>query len=328
MVKTNGVDLYISFFSVSITMWGVISILPSLVMAIFLFVLYPLGIKLYVITNDRKKTDLFYSNAKRSIWFSSMTTYTVGEVLPAGVVMSGGFVGYITNSVSQTNRQPENSSTIYLLTTIDKITELLTVEDTMQKKKAIGNACKEVSIIERDGNFNFLYYITRTIFVSTIKTPRPLQKAIVAKIIALFKEKNFASTFVYGPSGTGKTTLGLLTAMETNGCIVTTFNPSEPGDNLQKVVKASAPKSSKPLIVVLDEVDVLIRNIHNNLIQLHKNIPTAVYDKRTFNKFFDDLFLFPNVIIIMTSNVRKDEIDKMDPSYLREKQVDFCAELV
>jgi hypothetical protein len=64
---------------------------------------------------------------------------------------------------------------------------------------------------------------------------------------------------------------------------------------------------------------------------MHADMPTEVYNKTTWNTLLDDINikLYPYVIIILTSNLSKDEIDlKYDPSYIRNKRVNIYHNLL
>jgi hypothetical protein len=76
-----------------------------------------------------------------------------------------------------------------------------------------------------------------------------------------------------------------------------------------------------PLVVVLEEVDILIHNIHKQEVFHNKEIPTAVHNKTTWTSFLDDMFIYRKVILIMTSNTSKKELDQLDDAYLREGRV-------
>lgn len=76
------------------------------------------------------------------------------------------------------------------------------------------------------------------------------------------------------------------------------------------------------MILILEEVDSVITKVHSSTIPLHKHIPVAVSNKSSWNTFFDDIkILYPNMILIMTSNVPPLVIDSLDSSYLREGHV-------
>ena len=69
----------------------------------------------------------------------------------------------------------------------------------------------------------------------------------------------------------------------------------------------------------------MIKNIHKNEIPKHKHYPIPIRDKPTWNSFLDkiDYGLYPNLILIMTSNSKKRDIDSLDTSYLREGRINI-----
>ena len=76
----------------------------------------------------------------------------------------------------------------------------------------------------------------------------------------------------------------------------------------------------EPVIIVIEEVDIMIQKIDKGL-DKNKEIPIEIYNKTTWNNFMDDL-IFYKIILIFTSNTSKQDIDKIDPSYLRQGRID------
>ena len=93
----------------------------------------------------------------------------------------------------------------------------------------------------------------------------------------------------------------------------------EPEEDYGELINSIA--EELPTIIVLEEIDTLIRNIHEGNIERHKNITTLIHNKSTYNTFMDDMILYRNVIIIMTSNEDKSSIDAIDPCYLRSGRI-------
>lgn len=85
----------------------------------------------------------------------------------------------------------------------------------------------------------------------------------------------------------------------------------------------------KPLIILIDEFDILIHNIHHQEhMTKHKWLRTLVYDKESYNSFLSEYaLLFPYVIYIFTMNTSKSTIDKLDTSYLRQGRMDKIYEV-
>jgi hypothetical protein len=65
-----------------------------------------------------------------------------------------------------------------------------------------------------------------------------------------------------------------------NGKLIRQFDPTEPGDTLIRLNRDTEPDEETPIIIMIDEVDIMIRRIIDQKITLHKDIPTLVKDKR------------------------------------------------
>jgi len=82
--------------------------------------------------------------------------------------------------------------------------------------------------------------------------------------------------------------IALIVANALNGSLCKDFTPTDPGDNLANLIQSVEPTESTPLICN-DEAEDTMNRAHNSLIPKHKNIPVAVYDKRSMNKFQEDI---------------------------------------
>ena len=69
--------------------------------------------------------------------------------------------------------------------------------------------------------------------------------------------------------------------------ICDTFNPTDPGDLFSTFYSKVNPSIDKPIIVLMDEIDVLLKKIHNESLIKHKKVPIRVDDKCTWNSFCD-----------------------------------------
>ena len=87
------------------------------------------------------------------------------------------------------------------------------------------------------------------------------------------------------------------------------------------------PTKNNPLVIVLDEIDIMFNNVFNEKIKEHRDTPTQIFNKSTLNRFFDDInlgVLYPHLVILMTSNHSVEFIkEKYDPSYIREGRVNL-----
>lgn len=106
---------------------------------------------------------------------------------------------------------------------------------------------------------------------------------------------------------------------------VDSFNPFEQGDNFTNLYTKVNPSSDKPLVVILEEIDINLSKMHNGIVQINKYIPTQIKNKTDWNGLLDkfDRGLYSNVIIIMTTDKNISYFDKLDPSYLRKERVNL-----
>lgn len=184
-----------------------------------------------------------------------------------------------------------------------------------------------ISYHNRAGSYDYLFYNVREIDID--KTYSTCQKQVADDIIALYKRQNFLTSYIYGKTGTGKTMLAYLIAKQLGCSICDTYNPTDPGDLFANLYSKVSPTANNPIIILLDEIDIHIKNIHEQTVRKHKKVPTQIYDKSTWNSFFDkiDMGLYPFVIILLCSNKTKKELDRLDDSYLRFGRTHISFEL-
>lgn len=180
-----------------------------------------------------------------------------------------------------------------------------------------------MKLYERTGTFGNCWFRKRSL---TCKfEPRQSQEDILESISTWFLVHKNCTAFISGPPGAGKTMLGLLLAHQLQGSYCNSLKPWQPGDSLSELYTESEPTEHCPLIISFDEIDSVISNVHTKKIPQHVNSPTAIADKHGWNKFFDDLGrgMYPNCIVLLTSNANKESIDALDASYLREGRVNL-----
>jgi hypothetical protein len=97
------------------------------------------------------------------------------------------------------------------------------------------------------------------------------------------------------------------------------WKPTDPGDNLSKVYSTVSPHDNKLIVLVLDECDKLIINVLDGNVKPYLYIPIPMMDKSYWNSMLDkvtDLGFYPNLILILTSNISRHEIHEKDASVL------------
>lgn len=294
----------------------------------FPFILCPLiGLQFYVI-NDNKLTKLL----KRMKKLSSLSRNDEAD----GWIVGYPFIGYVYS----TSTQYEDKKELYLFTTIkyfnekNKEIELIGSDEVIPKENPIN-----INIYEKEGSFSYVYYGKR-VFNLDYFEPRIEQTKIINNIIEIFEKKRNCVTILYGEKGTGKSMIPLLLAKELSTRyspdednmikFCDTFKPTDPGDSFVSLYNRTSPNKNSPLIVVLEEFDIIVHDIHHNNIQPHKEFPILIKNKPTWNQFFDrfDRRYFPWTIFIMTTNMHPDYINNMDLSYIREGRVDSIYNVV
>lgn len=187
---------------------------------------------------------------------------------------------------------------------------------------------KGITVWERSGQYTGIKYRARYIDAAN-ETPFPHQASVINELRADFSDsvKHKVVAVMSGDSGCGKSYIALLLAkalLETvdDVHLVDMFDPTTPGDEFAELYGRINPTASAPLIVVLEEVDIIVTQIHK-VIPAHKDMPTPIRTKADWNKFFDhiDRGNFPHVIVLMTTNKCIKYFDDMCPSYMREGRV-------
>jgi hypothetical protein len=260
--------------------------------------------------------------------YSSSSVYEYGKTRPTGVFIGWKCIGYY---VDGTNDDFETQVVIftsdkYFKEVLEKSVvpcETLSLTDSPLQPNIKSMPKSLVEIWNRRGGYSNMYYNSFKVDLSNI-TPIGEQQYVVDDIIQQYKLKERLIVFLHGSTGTGKSTVGILVAKELRGSYCHDFNPTEPGDSFMNFIRDTrrddhdySEGNSGPVVVVIEEIDTLIRTVHNGNTIRHKNVTTSVHNKATFNTFLDDMVFHKRIIVIMTSNTSKEEIDLLDPSYLR-----------
>ena len=294
------ISIFYTFIISSLSIIWTLLIIPFLVC----------GYKFYCITEQNLIT-IICKNIKYSI-------ITNNQNEPSGFFIGKYYIGYLHKS-----NKDEEINLLYCLCSTEQFNKLKKKDDIIIKETDIF-----IDIFMRKGNYYHFDYQKRQLNCTNfnIVTNFKNQKNILNQIVNYYKKNNNSVAIITGDPGKGKSALGILVAKELNGSLCKSYNPTNPGDHLENLYNQVNPTINNPLILLIDEFDIILDSIHNNKITLHKNIPTEIYNKTTWNNLFDDinLKLYPNLIIILTSNMNIKIIEeKYDPSYIRKGRVNL-----
>lgn len=278
---------------------------------LFYFIYYFFKIKKYVITGDKEITNSIMKKIMNHIFYTEVF-HINGRNHPAGYFIGKKYYGYI---------EIKDGPTITIYTKEETYNQLMEQEEVEKEKEIIEYnpiIKNKLNVFIRKGTYRNIYYNSLRLDLTHIN-PIGDQQHVVDSIKKVYNKNDRASIFIHGVTGAGKSTIGYLLAKELNASYCHTFNPTEPGDYLSNLI-VDIRTQDDPVVIVIEEVDVLIKKI-NDGIDKNVEIPIEIYNKTTWNNFMDDL-IFYKIVLIFTSNTSKNDIDKLDPSYLRQGRID------
>jgi hypothetical protein len=223
---------------------------------------------------------------------------------PSGFIFGFIFVGYIVNE-----------NLIYCICNKKVFSEL-------QVKKVLKSEVSDLNtmnIVTRRGRFGSLRYIKEKLNWKQNVAMTIEQRNVIDDIKKIYDQKGICVSLISGEPGTGKSTTVYLLAKELKASICNTYSPTTPGDSLYTLTSTIESTKENPLVILLDEIDIIMSGVTNETIERHKYFPIEVYNKVTWNRFFDNLERFgTNIIVVLTSNSTYDNLNsEHDKSLLR-----------
>ena len=275
---------------------------------IIIFMLRVFNIQYYTIQGDHER--MISTIRKLTPHIQTTTIKKInGRELNEGLFWCKHAVGYISIMGYEV--------TIHLLS-LPSFYKRITLPDEIVELPITSIPSNKIDVYVRNGTFKNFYY-TRIQLDITHICPIGQQHEVVESIEQLYQTHGRATVFIHGESCTGKSIVGYLLAKKMGANYCHTFNPSEPGDTLSKLFMEI--NRDSPTVIVMEEIDGIIQQIHGNSILQNQEIPVLIRDKSSWCTFLDDMFLYKGLILILTSNTSKQDIDALDESYLRKGRI-------
>jgi hypothetical protein len=310
-------------FSLPLVLLGFASYYSDIVTAGVFFILKGYGIHQFQVTCDREITKSLIKRLETECSCTN-TALTQGfKKTISGWIWNKKLVGYVSSD------EFGNINKITIITRSSTFDDLIKPTEEMSTNFASSIAdepqvsCK-LTVFYRYGSYEHINYSMHSVNLINL-VPILDQVDVVKDIVSDFNKNKRSTVFIEGPPCSGKSSIGYLVSKEIGGVFCNTFNPTDPGDTLSNVIRSTrdwGESENTPLVILIDEIDILLKKIHNDNIRLNHKISTSVTDKQTWSKFMDNLRFHKNIILILTSNTSKADIDKMDLSYLRPGRVD------
>lgn len=245
---------------------------------------------------------------------------------PKGLCLSKSkkFASYIDyETITSTNNQVKANYTIYFIGKLPfEITEIkqeIEVDLKTNEKKCINIYVRQ--------NPWFDSTIFNLIELPFDYEPYESQNTIVDEIIDNYKgnRTNIGRYLITGKTGTGKSFIAKFLAKKLKSKLTFDIKLDLPGGDINSLyLNADGITKETPLIILLDEWDIMINNIHKGKFKREHNwLITSIYNKETYNNFMSErVLLFPYVIYIFTMNSTIETINELDPCYLRTGRID------
>lgn len=293
---------------------------------VFLLILKPFGIVSYKFSYERELHSRAVSIILKECLCTGEAIMRGGKKFPNGYFANFKMVGYVDADISGVG----SYSRIFILTTEKQFSYLTENTDPPVLNNFIDHAIISVSeppskikVFHRYGRYEDLGYAGVSIDLRNLN-PFETQRPIVDQIINIFKERGMVRVFIEGPPCCGKSSIGYCVSKELKAVFTHSFNPTDPGDAFGNLINVmNYENEDTPKVIVLEEADIMINNIHNKSVVQNPKISTTVRDKSSWTTFLDDIVFYRNVILILTSNTSKKEIDKLDTAYVRKGRIDL-----
>ena len=285
---------------------------------------------------DQINTEDILKEIKTNKSFVSGYSYKEGIKRPEGIFynIQKRYVGYIENYQITNNYSSKINCKVWLIGKLPikvkciNTTEEENNDDNNDEKKLNEHIKIYLSCDYYEGNF-------KDISLPLKFEPYKEQMDIIERIETTYNSNPFSicRSLIWGKPGGGKSFIGKLLAKRYKSAYSFDIKLLDPGTPILNLWRTVMPTKEKPLIIQIDEFDIIIRKIHNVSKKLepekpHQWLRTIVADKQSYNTFLSEyLICLPYVIYLFTMNSSPEEINNLDASYIRSNRIDLILPL-
>ena len=303
-----------------------------------IFIFRSMSIYKFDSSSDPINTEDLLKSIKKNKSFMSGYTFKEGIKRPDGIFYNWKlkYIGLVENYQTTSNYTSIIHSRIWIFGKLPiKIkclnkTSLSDIDDLNEviENKIIEHIKIYLSCNYYDGNF-------KDIVLPFDFTPRLEQQCIMDSIEESYNNNpfNICRALIWGKPGGGKSFIGKLLAKKYSSAYSFDIKLSAPGTPILNLWRTIMPTKENPLIIQIDEFDIVIKKIHNVSVKMdvdkpHQWLRTLVTDKQSYNTFLSEyLICLPYVIYLFTMNSSPDEINDLDSSYIRSNRIDLILTL-
>ena len=277
---------------------------------------------------DENNCDKLLKYIIKNSKYIQSNSININEKIPIGLCFNKKFIAFIKNEIISGQR---DSKVEYFITFIGILPEEIKINHSIDLKET--KKKDTIEIMMRQESRYCSKFVPRTLKFNF--KPNKKQDIIINSIMDHYNNTSninkVGKYLIQGDSGTGKSFISKLLANIMNCPLTFQIKLDQPGNTISAVYSTlnNHDEKDKPLIVLLDEWDIIIKNIHcGDKYKQHDWLITEVYNKETYNTFLSETTqMFPNVIYIMTMNCSVNDINKLDTSYLRTGRIDKTFKL-
>ena len=304
-------------------LWSIIFLLPQY----FDYVLYHISGNMLNAFIPSIKTYSYTSNEEPNGWVVGWT--------------DGFYIGYLSCSTGNGPHGPMKN--LYIFTSKKFYNTYISKNgndnnsNSISKNENCGDK-KFITLFIREGSYyNLLYLPNNYKAPKKLFPPRFTQSLIIHEILDIYDKDThpYVRVLLCSKPGFGKSILAIHLCYELLNIyekvsFVTTWSPTDPNDSFVRMYNKIKPSIKAPLVILLDEIDIMVTNMIKGNIKISdaSPLPIEIMDKKGWNTFFDafDIEFYKYVIVIMTSNKSSSYFNDLDTSLLREGRIDIVKD--